>query len=78
MRKAGVRYHGRMTTPGFKSSWEVSFTQVKNVSIVNDTLPPDFSVKFLWLGWKSPYFFPGKLLQGNFVTFLVLVGLDFS
>ena len=27
------------------------------VSIVNDTLPPDFSVKILWLGWKSPHFF---------------------
>ena len=23
-------------------------------------------------------FFPGKLLKSNFVTFLVLVGLDFS
>jgi len=48
------------------------------VSVVNDTLPPDFSVKFLWLGWKSPHFFPGKLIESNFVTFLVLVGLDFS
>ena len=28
------------------------------MSVVNDTLPPDFSVKFLWLGWKSPDFFP--------------------
>ena len=28
------------------------------VSILNDTLTPDFSVKFLWLQWKSPHFFP--------------------
>ena len=27
------------------------------ISVLNDTLPPDFSVKFLWLGWKSPFFF---------------------
>ena len=48
------------------------------VSVVNDTLPPDFSVKFLWLTWKSPHYFPGKLIKSNFVAFLVLVGLDFS
>ena len=23
---------------------------------VNDTLPPDFSVKFIWLGWKWQHF----------------------
>ena len=28
------------------------------VIIVNDTFPLDFSVKFLWLGWKLPHFFP--------------------
>ena len=33
------------------------------VSVVNDTLPPDFS---------------RKLLTSNFVTFLMLVGFDFS
>jgi len=47
------------------------------VSDVNDTLPPDFFVKFFWLGWKSQKFSP-KNFKGNFVTFLVLVGLGFS
>ena len=31
------------------------------------------------MAWmKITPFFPGKLLKSNFVTFLVLVGLDFS
>ena len=43
------------------------------MSIVNDTLPPG---NLTWM--KITPFFPGKLLKSNFVTFLVLVDLDFS
>ena len=33
----------------------------------------------IFMAWmKITPFFPGKLLKSNFVTFLVLVGLDFS
>ena len=33
----------------------------------------------IFIAWmKTTPFFPGKLLKSNFVTFLGLVGLDFS
>jgi len=48
------------------------------VSIVNDTLPYRFFREIFMAWMKITPFFPGKLLKSNFVTFLVLVGLDFS